>query len=1270
MKRLFYVLAIIALMMLTFLAAPVTAQPLSYDDQPSGPPAPGSQDELEQAVFLAIQAHREGVLAFTLFDILIDRIDYSEDGTQAVVWLAFVDPENGQTLPTEPGLAIGTLMPDPESGVEHWQVTLQADMAWDASLESLPGEIMAAEDRELYRTPSEVTALAGTTYTGYFLPWKKGLTKYLSGSIGHVFTYKSCPDDCMYAFDFYDGTMFGLSAAKGGVVKYAKWNCENGDEDCSNYLVLQDNTTSPVTYQLYLHLAHESIPSGLRSAGAAVKQGDFIGKADDTGYSTGHHLHFHVHTNPYSYWGTSVDITFADVSVNGGRPRTCAEAAAYPQYGDECMPDNAYVSGNTGDEVPPVGHLDYPWGQTTISGGTLGATGTMADNLALGYGRLMVKYVGQDWKAVGSTLTGNSFDTSLNLCSAGIPNGPFQLGLQVWDAVGNTSGVVGQRTLANDSNCTPGLLCQPASDQVALFNDPDFGGSCLVYGTGTFSAIGDPLGPNNGESLLVGSQVRAILYDLGGNQGRRDVFRTRQASFSDDLLTSAGVDSIRVEELNKIPYAVNLSVPTNRLGENPTTSDSLILYLGGGQGAIEYRMELTSTNGFSQILNWQPYKDWSVGSLPAGSYTWKAFARNSGGTMSATKTFSVDEALPVGQDSISLPYLQAFEDEGSGWAADGLWRRAYISRGGHNNYGYVFNISDATQHYNDPVIRGGSLTSPPITVAETGYYLRFSQYPLTENGNRYWDQRWLQVSVDGAPFQNLLQFQDERRGVWLAAAPVDLSPFAGHTIRLRFYMHTVDGYYNEFYGWVIDDVRITQDAPPVCTEPIADDTPTSAQGIALGAEVSGSICPGDTDWYAVSLAAGQRIYADTDAATVGSPLDTYLWLVDGDGSSVLKDNNNHDGTSDSWIEYAIKRSGTYYLKVRSANYPGAGGPDSTYKLRIRLDTPPSVRWLAPVSEVVPGIQPFTAQVRATDDRGIVKAEFFYHSRNWTLPEWTPLGEDSDGSNGWSVGIDPVALGVTDGAALMTKVTDSAGNQRVSVYWNLKVDVTPPTTYLYALPAVSPTTLIQLHWQVLQGMDDLDHFELLEKVNSGTWQVIDSSIGPNIRNYERWGTAGTRYDYCLRGVDAAGNREACPNPPTVWTTIEAVCVPDAFETDNASGSGAWLTLGEVQTHNLCQADVDWIRVALDAGQTVFVHASPLEDALAVQMEVYGPGSPGALLQTLEPAGWGKGVGWYFTPSESGTYSLRLQASDSRLWGSGALYFVRVSEPVELFVPLVW
>jgi len=174
----------------------------------------------------------------------------------------------------------------------------------------------------------------------------------LTGSIGHVYTYKSCPSSCLYAFDFANGTMFDVVAAKAGTVKYAVWKYENGDPNHANYIVLEDTSTTPTTYQVYLHLAHESIPVELRKVGAKVVQGQFIGKADDTGYSTGHHLHFHVHTNPESYWGKSVDIVFDDVSINGGRPRLCSEAKAYPELGAKCMPQDMYVSNNGDSELP------------------------------------------------------------------------------------------------------------------------------------------------------------------------------------------------------------------------------------------------------------------------------------------------------------------------------------------------------------------------------------------------------------------------------------------------------------------------------------------------------------------------------------------------------------------------------------------------------------------------------------------------------------------------------------------------------------------------------------------------------------------------------------------------------------------------------------------------------------------------------------------------------------------------------------------------------
>ena len=153
-----------------------------------------------------------------------------------------------------------------------------------------------------------------------------------------MFTYKTCPADCLYAFDFADGTEFPVLAAKGGKVKYAVWQYPDNQMEHANYLVLQDNTTTPTTFQLYYHLAQNSIPAELRVPGTVVQQGQFIANADNTGPSTGHHLHFMVHADPTSFWGTSVDIVFSDVSVNGGRPRTCAEAHYFPNYGSQCTP--------------------------------------------------------------------------------------------------------------------------------------------------------------------------------------------------------------------------------------------------------------------------------------------------------------------------------------------------------------------------------------------------------------------------------------------------------------------------------------------------------------------------------------------------------------------------------------------------------------------------------------------------------------------------------------------------------------------------------------------------------------------------------------------------------------------------------------------------------------------------------------------------------------------------------------------------------------------
>ena len=85
--------------------------------------------------------------------------------------------------------------------------------------------------------------------------------------------------------------MFPISVAKAATVKRTIWEYPNGNTTNTNYILIEDTSTNPTTYQIYYHLAQDSIPEDLRTPGAPVYQGQFIENADDTGASTAHHLH-------------------------------------------------------------------------------------------------------------------------------------------------------------------------------------------------------------------------------------------------------------------------------------------------------------------------------------------------------------------------------------------------------------------------------------------------------------------------------------------------------------------------------------------------------------------------------------------------------------------------------------------------------------------------------------------------------------------------------------------------------------------------------------------------------------------------------------------------------------------------------------------------------------------------------------------------------------------------------------------------------------------
>jgi hypothetical protein len=85
--------------------------------------------------------------------------------------------------------------------------------------------------------------------------------------------------------------------------------------------------------------------------------------------------------------------------------------------------------------------------------------------------------------------------------------------------------------------------------------------------------------------------------------------------------------------------------------------------------------------------------------------------------------------------------------------------------------------------------------------------------------------------------------------------------------------------------------------------------------------------PADEDWFEIQAA------VDTDylirTAGLGPAADTYLYLYEVDGSTLLASNDDYNGTLASAIKWKAPTSGTYYVRVAHWN-PNLGGCGTTY----------------------------------------------------------------------------------------------------------------------------------------------------------------------------------------------------------------------------------------------------------------------------------------------------------------------------------------------------
>ena len=617
----------------------------------------------------------------------------------------------------------------------------------------------------------------------------------------------------------------------------------------------------------------------------------------------------------------------------------------------------------------------------------------------------------------------------------------------------------------------------------------------------------------------------------------------------------------------------------------------------------------------------------------------------------------------------TAPYADDMESGTNDWTATGLWHQVDASspypesHSGSHSWWYG---QDATGDYDTGAANSGDLTSPPVYVPSTGYYLRFWYRYETETQGQDLDQRRVQVSVDGGSFENILPLSDDPMNWWLQSPAIDLSGYAGHTIQVRFHFNTMDEQLNHYRGWYVDDFEISDTPPPSCSdshEP--NDSPAEAIPIAYGQSLDADICPGgDYDFYQFSGAQGDPVVVDIDAMSEGSWLDPYVYLLADDGSTVLAEHDDEivGEVRDSLLGYNLSYTGTYYLKVKAWNHPSVGGSDYFYTLHLFTDdaNPSSAEITSPTTDSLLDPVTVTVTVSTTDEEsGVNRVEFLWHDADWENSDWVWLGADQDGRDGWSWDFDTSGLAEQRGGAFYIWAFDWVGHWTGAGAWNLGLDRTPPTVAASVSQMYGDAPFRDFWvnwWDSYDALSGIAAYDVQYREGAGgTW--MDLAISTT-ETYTRFvGLDGHTYYFRARARDFAGNQSAYAGGDGDAQHTVDICdtAPDAYEADNAAGSANWITTdGVSQTHNVhTEGDQDWVKFYAAAGVTYTLATTNTGGHADTVLYLYGMDGSTLIDSNDDYARmWSSRLDWQ--PSASGVYYGKVDHWDPWAYGCTTEY----------------
>jgi len=353
-------------------------------------------------------------------------------------------------------------------------------------------------------------------------------------------------------------------------------------------------------------------------------------------------------------------------------------------------------------------------------------------------------------------------------------------------------------------NCPSGSSpCLPTDNQIALYDSKDYLGDCMLLDIGTYNqaTITSQLGNDQTTSIKVGKNVQATLFSDDGLISRGETFITDDSNLSDNRIGKNSTSSVKVEARNTTPAVPSLIYPANNTTFSTDSSFSLA-WENKGTG-LEFKAQILKNGSEVNSTDWQETTFWHINSLGSGEYSWKVKARNGEkeSNWSAASNFNIEDISQVSPSSVSVPFTDTMESGENGWTFSANWSQVSVANhttNGTKSWRYHF---AGQSSYNNGAPNSGYLTSPEIQIPASGeYYLRFWYQYETEDDGLNWDQRWVQIAVNGEPFTNMQQLSDDAPNYWLKSKPISLASYASKAIRVRFYFATLDQVFNDFKG--------------------------------------------------------------------------------------------------------------------------------------------------------------------------------------------------------------------------------------------------------------------------------------------------------------------------------------------------------------------------------------------------------------------------------------------------------------------------------------